>query len=118
MAGLGVRRGRLPGATHDGWPGTAQDCDPRAEGQNPRPGITGLSHETSLGVADMALPWRSTTQTYEVSPGSAGLASARAAADGGTLAAGTDRSNPGTSPAGGISAHARSGRARRRRSAA
>ena len=63
IAGFGVSRGRLPGATHEGWPGTAQDCDPRDEGQKPRPGITGLSQETSLGVADRALPCRSTTQT-------------------------------------------------------
>src|SRR6185369_16591800 len=100
------------------WPGTAQDCDPRDEGQKPRPGITGLSQETSLGVAERALPCRSTTQTYDVSPGSAGLASASAEGDGGPLARALGWSNPGTSPAGGISAHAVSGRTRRRRSAA
>src|SRR5262245_25424632 len=80
-AGFGVRRGRLPGATHEACPGTAHDWHPRDDGQNPSPGITGLSQDASLGVADMALPWRSTTHTYEVSPGRAGLA---AVADGST----------------------------------
>src|SRR5687767_430036 len=88
MAGFGVRRGRLPGATDDGCPGTAHDCEPRADGTKPSPGMTGLSHDTSLGVADTALPWRSTTQTYDVSPGRAELASASAAADGARSATG------------------------------
>src|ERR1051325_9007999 len=73
-AGFGVRRGRLPGATHDAWPGTAHDCEPRVDGTKPSPGITGASHDESLGVADITLPRSSTTQTYDVSPGS-GLAS-------------------------------------------
>ena len=55
-AGLGVNRGRLPGATLEAWPGTAHDCEPRVDGTKPRPGITGPSHEESLGVAENALP--------------------------------------------------------------
>ncbi len=56
IAGFGVRRGRLPGATDDACPRTAQDWQPREDGQNPRPGMIGLSHEASLGVAETALP--------------------------------------------------------------
>src|SRR5258708_9991514 len=67
IAGLGVRRGRLPGPTPDGWLGSGRLCVPRPDGTMPRPGITGLRHEPSLGVADMALPQRSTAQQYEVS---------------------------------------------------
>src|SRR5260370_11490088 len=62
MAGLGVRRGRLPGASRLGWPSDVQDCEPRDDGTRPVPGITGESDETSLGVADTVLPQRSTTQ--------------------------------------------------------
>src|SRR6185295_8503860 len=113
-AGFGVRRGRLPGATDDAWPGTAHDCEPRVEGTKPSPGITGPSHDESLGVADMTLPFASATHTYDVSPGRAGLAAAIAAGDG---AFGGNRSaNPETRPAGGISGHARSSRISRRRS--
>src|SRR5262245_5303956 len=75
IAGFGVSLGRLPGATHEAWPRTAQDCEPRVDGQKPRPGMIGPSHEESLGVADMALPYRSTTATYDVSAGNAGLVS-------------------------------------------
>src|SRR5215467_15733648 len=66
-AGFGVSRGRLPGATEAGSAGSAHDCEPREEGHSPVPGITGVLLETSLGVAENALPWRSTTHTYEVS---------------------------------------------------
>jgi len=62
IAGLGVSRGRLPGARRLGCPGVVQDCDPREEGQSPVPGTTGVSFETSLGVAETVLPQRSTTQ--------------------------------------------------------
>ena len=41
IAGLGVRRGRLPGATPDGCFGSAQFWLPRDEGMIPRPGTTG-----------------------------------------------------------------------------
>ena len=59
-AGFGVRRGRFPGATEEAWPGTAHDWEPREEGQKPVPGMTGDSHDTSLGVAEKQLPCRST----------------------------------------------------------
>ena len=62
MAGFGVSRGRLPGATADGWPGTPQDWQPRVDGTSPVPGTTGASNALSLGVAETALPSRSTTQ--------------------------------------------------------
>src|SRR5216683_7301733 len=62
MAGLGVSLGRLPGATPEGWLGSGRDCVPRPEGTMPRPGITGERHDPSDGVADMALPQRSTAQ--------------------------------------------------------
>src|ERR1700757_1018933 len=94
IAGFGVSRGRLPGATHEAWPGPAHDCEPRVEGQKPSPGMIGPSHDESLGVADIALPCLSTTATYEVSPGRAGLVSAAARRGG---VAGTLTSpNPGT----------------------
>src|SRR5262245_27012292 len=125
-AGFGVSRGRLPGATHDAWPGTAHDWVPRDDGQNPRPGITGLSHDASLGVAEHALPWRSTTQTYEVSPGSAALAPGSTERP--TAATGPSwppswrppsvtgaTSKPGTRPGAGISGHARLSSIMRRR---
>src|SRR5262249_14348853 len=67
IAGLGVSLGRLPGATPEGWRGSRRDCVPRPEGTMPRPGITGERHEPSDGVADIALPQRSTAQQYEVS---------------------------------------------------
>src|SRR5689334_20874449 len=71
-AGLGVRRGRLPGANAAGCVGSVHDCEPRDEGHRPVPGITGVALEPSLGVAENALPWRSTTLTYEVSGGGLG----------------------------------------------
>src|SRR5207244_209136 len=60
-AGLGVRRGRLPGATPEGWSGSPQDWLPREEGMRPSPGTTGALKEPSLGVAEKTLPCRSTT---------------------------------------------------------
>src|SRR5664279_5216698 len=71
-AGLGVRRGRLPGATAAGCAGSHHDCEPREDGHRPVPGMTGVDDEPSLGVADMALPSRSTTHTYDVSASGAG----------------------------------------------
>src|SRR5665213_2631405 len=66
-AGLGVSRGRLPGATDAGCVGSHHDCEPREDGHSPMPGITGVSDDASLGVAENALPSRSTTHTYDVS---------------------------------------------------
>ena len=40
-AGLGVSRGRLPGATPAGWRGSGRDCEPRFDGTRPVPGTTG-----------------------------------------------------------------------------
>ena len=74
IAGLGVSRGRLPGATPAGWAGSGRDCRPRSDGTMPRPGITGAVLEASDGVAENVLPHRSTTHTYEV-PLSVGSAS-------------------------------------------
>src|SRR5690348_4339437 len=71
-AGLGVRRGRLPGATDAGSFGSHQDCEPRDDGHRPVPGMIGVAEEPSLGVAENALPWRSMTETYEVSASGAG----------------------------------------------
>ena len=61
MAGLGVSRGRLPGATEHGCEGSDQDCVPRPEQSIPTPGMMGVLSEPSLGVAENALPWRSIT---------------------------------------------------------
>src|ERR1700710_2489542 len=62
-AGLGVRRGRLPGATDAGCEGSHHDCEPRDDGHNPVPGITGVDDEPSLGVAENALPSLSMAHT-------------------------------------------------------
>ena len=102
IAGLGVSRGRLPGAAADGWAGSAHDCEPRDDGQRPSPGMTGPSHDTSLGVAENALPAESTTQTYDVSPGRPGSPTATD----GTLV--WSATWPPTWPGGGISPKARS----------
>src|SRR4051794_35390578 len=72
IPGLGVRRGRLPGARHAGWRGSVHDCEPRDEGTRPMPGTSGIALDSSLGVAENALPCRSITHTYEVSAGGAG----------------------------------------------
>ena len=63
MAGAGVRRGRLPGATSLGWPGASQPCEPRGETTQPTPGTTGESTHGSLGVDEKPLPCSSTTHT-------------------------------------------------------
>src|ERR1700733_1554736 len=63
MAGFGVSRGRLPGATAAGCRGSVRLCDPRDEGTIPSPGTIGDVFELSDGVALKALPQRSTTQT-------------------------------------------------------
>src|SRR6478736_8596023 len=67
IEGLGVSRGRLPGARQAGCAGSVQDCMPRDDGVSPVPGITGPLIAPSLGVAEKQLPKRSTTQTYDVS---------------------------------------------------
>src|SRR5262245_2301602 len=72
IAGLGVRRGRLPGASAAGCAGSVHDCEPREDGQSPVPGITGVALEPSLGVVENALPAWSITQAYEVSASGAG----------------------------------------------
>src|SRR4051794_10278587 len=66
-AGLGVSRGRLPGATPAGCLGSGRLCDPRPDGAMPSPGTTGTLPHPSDGVALKALPQRSTTQQYDVS---------------------------------------------------
>ena len=63
IAGFGVSRGRLPGATPLGCDGSGRDCSPRRLGTIPRPGITGEVEAPSEGVAENELPQRSTTQT-------------------------------------------------------
>ena len=67
IAGFGVSRGLFHGATQDGCPFTAQDCDPLEDGVMPHPGIAGLLAEPSLGVIEATSPSESITQTYEVS---------------------------------------------------
>src|SRR5581483_9571481 len=62
-AGLGVSRGRLPGATEEGSAGSAHDWEPREDGHRPVPGMTGVLLETSLGVAEKTLPCLSTAHT-------------------------------------------------------
>src|SRR6478735_5808410 len=71
MAGFGVRRGRLPGATPDGWRGSGRDWSPRDDGTMPSPGTAGEQNAPSDGVAEKALPQRSIVQTYDVSIGRA-----------------------------------------------
>src|SRR5215471_10449829 len=74
IAGFGVRRGRLPGATPAGWRGSGRLCEPRPDGVMPRPGTTGTLPLPSDGVALNASPHRSTTQQYEVSASTFGRA--------------------------------------------
>ena len=64
-----MRRGRLPGATQDGWPCTAHDWAPREDTVNPVPGTTGASQLVSDGVEHSPFPAPSTTQTMDVSGG-------------------------------------------------
>ena len=45
-----------------GMAGSGRDCVPRPDGTMPSPGITGERHEPSDGVAEKALPQRSTAQ--------------------------------------------------------
>src|SRR5678815_2082014 len=111
MAGLGVRRGRLPGARAAGCAGSVQFCEPREDGQSPVPGMTGVPLEPSLGVVENALPSLSITQAYEVSAAGAGSPCSAL----GIAAAGA---YPFTSPAGGISFHASPLRISFRRAAA
>ena len=60
MAGLGVSRGRFHGWRLEGWSGSSQLCVPLADSVNPRPGMTLQPPTPSLGVAEKALPHRST----------------------------------------------------------
>src|ERR1700720_3115698 len=69
IAGLGVSRGRLPGATEDGCVGSAHDCVPLPEQRIPTPGMMGVLFDPSLGVHENAFPSLSMTQRYDVSPG-------------------------------------------------
>src|SRR5215210_4908083 len=71
-AGLGVRRGRLPGASAAGCAGSVHDCEPRDEGHNPVPGMIGVPLDPSLGVAENALPCSSIAHEYDVSASGAG----------------------------------------------
>src|ERR1700722_12979725 len=72
IAGLGVSRGRLPGATPAGCFGSGRLCEPRPDGVIPRPGTTGTLPDPSEGVALNVLPHRSTTQQYDVSASTLG----------------------------------------------
>src|SRR5688572_19819332 len=100
-AGLGVRRGRFPGATDEGCSGSPHDCVPRPEQRMPTPGMIGVLFEPSLGVHENALPSLSITQRYEVSPGPG----ASADCGSGIQRFATSLSVRG-SPAGGMPAHA------------
>src|SRR5262249_51463597 len=62
----------LPGASAAGCAGSHHDCEPRDDGHNPVPGITGVAEEPSLGVAENALPCPSIAHTYDVSASGAG----------------------------------------------
>src|SRR3984885_10378953 len=79
IAGLGVSRGRLPGATPAGCFGSGRLCEPRPDGVIPRPGTTGTLPDPSDGVALNALPHRSTAQQYDVSASPFGRSAALAA---------------------------------------
>src|SRR3974390_927528 len=74
IAGFGVSRGRLPGATPAGGAGSGRLWEPRPDGGVARPGTTGTLPLPSDGVALNALPQRSTTQQYEVSASTFGSA--------------------------------------------
>ena len=109
--GFGVRRGRLPGATHDGCPRTAHDCAPRDDTAMPVPGTTGVSQLVSDGVEHSPFPSLSTTQTIDVSGGGPTGSSLPAIA-------GTNGVWPGTSPGRGIPGEAFQGSIARQRSEA
>src|SRR5689334_9166221 len=68
IAGFGVRRGRLPGATPEGWRGSGRDWTPRVDIISPVPGTTGHAQFPSEGVAEIALPHLSIAHRYVVSP--------------------------------------------------
>ena len=74
--------------------------------------MTGVSVDTSLGVAEKAFPSRSTTATYEV-PSAAGLPAIAAAARAPGRAGA-----PAGAPGGGIAGQARAGSMSPRRPAA
>ena len=63
MAGAGVSRGRLPGATTLACAGSSQPCEPRGDTTQPTPDTAGESTLGSLGVAEKPLPSASTTAT-------------------------------------------------------
>src|SRR5262249_19273844 len=63
IAGAGVRRGRLPGATTLAWLGSSQPCEPRGETTQPTPDTAGQTPLGSLGVAEKPLRWASMTDT-------------------------------------------------------
>ena len=62
-AGIGVNRGRLPGASPAGWAGSVRFCDPRLDTTMPRPGTIGELQDPSEGAQLKAAPQRSTTAT-------------------------------------------------------
>jgi hypothetical protein len=66
-AGFGVRRGRLPGAIAEGWPGVVHSCAPRVLTMMPSPSTSGAPSPGSDGVAENAFPSASIAQQYEVS---------------------------------------------------
>ena len=67
--GVSVVRGRRPGARDDGSPSSSQNICIRLPRQKPSSGIAGeLCSHPPLGVAEIMLPHRSTTSTWQVSP--------------------------------------------------
>src|SRR5579885_3321206 len=79
MDGVSVVRGRLPGTRLPGRSGSSQNIRPRVVMLNPSSGITGeLWSQPPLGVAATALPQRSITSTWQVSPAVARRARLRA----------------------------------------
>src|SRR5262249_27719336 len=81
--GAGVRRGRLPGASAAGCPGSTLDCEPRRHKARPVPGIMGPDFAPSLGVQEKMLPYRSITPKYEVPAASCPAVPVTAAASAG-----------------------------------
>ena len=62
-------RGRLPGVSVDGVPGSSQVICNRVPRQKPSSGIAGEDcSQPPDGVADTMLPQRSTTSIWQVSP--------------------------------------------------
>ena len=67
--GESVVRGRLPGASELGRPGSSQNIWARVDSEKPSPGTTGeLCSQPPLGVAETRLPHRSATSRWQVSP--------------------------------------------------